>query len=156
MKGVRYIMAQVAQTICGFIRSICLFYKYMGLQLVWATWAIIYLMSSLKLNVKSLSLEDLECIAWCGIYAARLTWQDFVSLTWHWWRSWSWHLVSMTELLRQIGSCVNILHRIMPLKGEAICEHTVTLFVFVFFFLVNPPVYEGTKELFRTLYQWTH
>ena len=43
----------------------------------------------------------------------------------------------------------------MPLKGvkgEAICEHTVTLFilVFVFFFLVNPPVYEGTKELLRT------
>ena len=53
----------------------------------------------------------------------------------------------MTELLRQIGSCVNILHRIMPLKGEAICEYTITLFVFVFGL---PPVYEGTKELFRT------
>ena len=32
---------------------ICLFYKYMGLQLVWTTWAIICLITLLKLKVKA-------------------------------------------------------------------------------------------------------
>ena len=42
----------------------------MGLQLVWATWAIICLNTLSQTKGESLSLEGLEYIVWCGTYIA--------------------------------------------------------------------------------------